>query len=138
MTTFTSGGKISAHVALTMQAGSALTFGDPIKITGDYLCDKADSSHAAIGYVITPNVARGTGSLAGTYPQSQVPGDVAVEVRGFGVGVVVAGSGGVTAGDAIKVVAGAYVTGTNAQDVSFVGWALTTAAAAANFDILWA
>lgn len=137
MTTTIAGGRISARFALTGQAQSALAIGAPVKIVGDYLFDLADATHAVIGVVDVPNVARGTGSLAGTYPQSQVPGDVSVEVRAHGVMVQIAGTGGMVSGDAVKVSSsGTYVIGAGPSDASFVGYALTTAAAGAAFDLL--
>lgn len=136
MTTATAGGKISARIAITGQAQSALTFNDPVRIVGDYQFDKGNAATACIGYVITPNVARGTGSLAGTYPQPLVPGDCTVEVIGHAVNTVLAGTGGVAAGNAVSVSAGGtYVVGA-ITDVSFVGFALTTAAAGASFDLI--
>lgn len=137
MTTKLAGGLISARIALTMEAGSALTFNDPVKITGTYLCDKCDATHKAIGRVVVPNVVRGSGSTVGQFPVAQVPGDVSVEVSGHAVTPVVAGAGGVTAGDPIKISAtGTYVTGL-ITDVSFVGFSLVTAIATATFDLLW-
>jgi hypothetical protein len=137
MTTTIAGGKISARIALTGQAQSALTFNDPVKIVGDYLFDKCDATHACIGYVTVPNVARGTGSLAGTYPQAQTPGDVSVDARAHAVAVVVAGTGGISAGGAVKIDSGGnYVSGSGPSDASFVGWALTTATAGNSFDLL--
>lgn len=137
MTTTIAGGKISGRFSLTGQAQSALIFNDPVKIVGDYLFDKADSTHPVIGYVTVPNVARGTGALAGTYPQTQVPGDVSVDVRAHAVVCPVAGSGGVASGNAIKIDgSGGYVVGAGPSDASFVGYALTTAVAGAVFDLL--
>lgn len=137
MTTVIAGGRISTRLALTMQAQSALAIGAPVKIVGDYLCDLADDTHTVIGIVDVPNVARGTGALAGTYPQPQIPGDVTLEIFGAGVAVCVAGAGGVASGDAVKVSStGTFVIGAGPSDDSFVGWALTTAAVGANFDLL--
>lgn len=137
MTTTTSGGKMSARLALTMIAGSALTIGMPVKITGDYACDKGDATHPIIGYVAVPNVTRGSGTAAGTYPVSQVPGDVAVETIGVAVLVATAGATAITTPTAIKVAAdGTYVPGAGPSDASFIGYALTSCLAAGTFDLL--
>lgn len=137
MTTKTPGGRISARIALTLEAQSALNIGDPIQITGPYACDKGDATHPCVGYVVTPNVARGTGATVGQFPVAQTPGDVAVEVKGHAVTTQVAGTGGVTAGLGVKIgAAGIFVTGV-ITDASFVGWALTTATATNTFDLLW-
>lgn len=137
MTTVIAGGRISTRIALTLQAQSALAIGTPVKLVGDYLCDVGDATHPFIGIVDVPNVARGTGSLAGTYPQPQVPGDVTIETIGHGVATVPAGTGGMVSGDAVKISSsGTYIIGAGPSDASFCGYALTTAAAGANFDLL--
>lgn len=94
MTTQASGAKITGILALTLQAQSALSIGDPVHIVGDYECDKADGTLPIVGSVSVRNVTRGSvlppnaNPNAGFYPVPNVPGDVTVEARGFAVQTV--------------------------------------------------
>jgi hypothetical protein len=134
MTTKTAGGRISSRIALTLEAQSALDVGAPVSITGPYECDTADSGDTFVGIVSVANVKRGAN---GAYPTDDVPGEVTVESIFSFVGTVVAGTGGVTAGDRIFLsAAGAFGNAAGITEVGVaVGIALTTAAAAAKFDL---
>ncbi len=135
MTTKAAGGKITGLLALTLEAQSALNVGDPVHITGDYSCDKADGTKPVVGFVSVSNRRRGTFAegKAGMFPVNAVPGDVTVEAIGLMVLTLTIGTGGVTAGAAFGVgAAGAILpAGTG---VSNVGVALETATAGNKFD----
>jgi len=134
MTTKTAGGRISARVALTLEAQVAIDVGQPVSITGPYECGIAASGDTFAGVVSVANVKRGA---SGAYPTDDAPGEVTVESPFSAVVTVVAGTGGVTAGDPIFVNAsGAFGNAAGITEVGkAIGLALTTAAAAASFDL---
>lgn len=86
MTTKIAGGVVGYRIALTLEANYAAAIGDCVMGgPGDFQCIKCDGTLPVLGDVIMPNVKRGTGSLAGTYPQPNNPGDVSVGARGHAV-----------------------------------------------------
>lgn len=134
MTTKTAGGRISARIALTLEAQAALNVGDPVSISGPYECVKAVTGDKFAGVVSVANRKRGA---SGAYPTNEVPGEVTVESPFSAVVTVVAGTGGVTAGDPIFLdAAGAYGNAAGLTEVgAAIGIALTTAIATAKFDL---
>jgi len=135
MTTTIAGGRIAGRIAITCSATVALNIGDPVRLTADYTVAKCDGTGPCIGIVTVPNVARGTGALAGTFPQSQIPGDVTVEVRGDMVQTLTAG-GTINANQWVSSNAsGLYVAGA-VGDTARVGLALTSAVAGGSIDVL--
>lgn len=137
MTTKAAGGKITGLLALTLEAQSALNVGDPVHITGDYSCDKADGTKPVVGFVSVANRRRGTFAegKAGVYPVNAVPGDVTVEAMGYMVMTLVAGTGGVTAGAPVAIGAAGIVVASGAGTAR-MGTALETATAGNKFDCL--
>lgn len=137
MTTKAAGGKITGLLALTLEAQSALNVNDPVHITGDYMCDKADGTKPIVGFVSVANRRRGTYAegKAGLYPVNAVPGDVTVEARGYMVMTLTAGTGGVTAGNLVGVGAAGAILAPGAG-VANMGIALESATAGNKFDCL--
>lgn len=80
MTTKLSGGRITGVVALTCQAQVATAVGDFVHVTGPYEVALADGTKPIIGYVSVKNSVR-----VGPTRTAEVPGDVTVEARGWGV-----------------------------------------------------
>ena len=133
MTTKTPGGRISARIALTLEATVALNVGDPVSITGPYECGKATTGDTFAGIVSVANRKRGA---SGAYPANEVPGEVTVESPFSQIATVVAGVGGLTAGGKVHLSAtGTYVPAGGAAVGAAIGIALTTAAAAAKADV---
>lgn len=110
MTTKTTGGKITGLLALTLEAQAALAVGDPVHISGNYECGKADGSKPVVGFVSVANVRRS--AATGFYPSANAPGDVTVEARGLMV---------LTFTAAIATAAGVAVGINNAQKVVIDG-----------------
>lgn len=137
MTTKAAGGTITGILALTLEATVALNRGDPVHITGDYTCAKADGTKPVVGFVSVANRRYGTFAegKAGSYPVNAVPGDVTVEAIGFMVLTLVAGTGGVTAGAPVAVGAAGIIVAAGAGTSTF-GVALETATAGNKFDVL--
>ena len=83
MTTMVAGLVIGARVGITLQADYGASLNDPVcGGSADWQCQFSTGTLPIIGHVKMPNVKRGTGSLAGTYPQPNTPGDVTVDLRG--------------------------------------------------------
>lgn len=123
MTTKSAGGKVTGILALTLEGQEALAIGDPVHITGDYECEKADGTKPVVGYVSVANVKRST--TTGFYPTANVPGDVTVEAFGWSVRTFVSG-GAITAGTKVGVSATSKLEA--ADGTNDVGIALTGAA----------
>jgi len=103
ITTKIAGGVVGYRIALTLEANYAAAIGDCVMGgPGDFQCVAADGSLPILGDVIMPNVKRGTGALAGTYPQANVPGDVSIGVRGHAVQTKKTGAA-VTVGAAVGI-----------------------------------
>lgn len=138
MATKTKGGKITGLIALTVEANYAAEIDDAVHLVGDYTVGPADGTKAVLGLVSVPNKGR----VGATFPAPIVPGDCTVEARGLYVRTVVAGAGGVVAGQQIKPDGTGKKYITSAADVNGVfgpgtcGIALTGAAANAKFDLL--
>ncbi len=101
MTTKKAGGVIRPYFALTLEATYAAAVGDPVMITGDYECDKADGSKEVIGKIsaITKKVP-----AAGGNREVANPGDVTVEAFGYGVLTFTTKTNqAITAGDKVAV-----------------------------------
>lgn len=93
MTTKIAGGVIGYRLALTLEANYAAAMNDCVMGgPGDFQCVLCDTTLPVLGQVIMPNVRRGTGALAGTYPQPSVPGDVSVGARGHAVQTFTSGA----------------------------------------------
>lgn len=137
MTTKIKGGRITGHLALTVQATVALQEGDDVMLTGDYTVGLADGSKPSIGHVSVRNVKRTTDATSDTFPVPNPGGDVTVEALGWNVRTKVAG-GAITAGNYVNVNgAGALVDGGVARTVATVGIALMGAAGAGTpIDVL--
>ena len=133
MATKRSKGRITGLLSLTCESTVALQVGDPVHITGDYTVAKADGSKFCIGHVGVANVKRDR--VTAQYPVSNVPGDVAVEARGFEVRTLESGA---------AIAAGAEVGWNGAGDlvtagagVATIGVALMEAAGAGDeIDVL--
>lgn len=94
MTTKITGGVVSARIAVTLEANYAAAIGDYVMGgPGDFQVVLCDGSKQPLGRVIMPNVRRGTGALAGTYPQPNVPGDVSIGLRGHSIDTLVVDTG---------------------------------------------
>jgi hypothetical protein len=103
MTTKLAGGVIGYRIALTLEANYASAMGDVVMGgPGDFQCVLCDGSLPALGNVIMTNVKRGTGALAGTYPQPNTPGDVSVGARGHAVQTFTSGAA-ITVGTTVGV-----------------------------------
>lgn len=86
MTTKITGGVISSRIAATLEANYAAALGDVVMGgPGDFQVVLCDGSKPPLGVVVMPNVKRGSGALAGTYPQANTPGDVSVGLRGHSI-----------------------------------------------------
>lgn len=93
ITTKTAGGVVSYRIAATLEANYAAAIGDVVMAgPGDYQCTLCDGTLPALGDVVMPNVRRGSGSLAGTYPQPNVPGDVTIGLKGHAIQTKKAGA----------------------------------------------
>lgn len=135
MTTKKAGGRISGAINLTLEATVALAVGDPVHLTDDYTCVKADGSKPVVGHVVTANVKRTSSATDGSYPVALTPGDVAVEARGFAVQVFTAGASAITAGTLVGW--GALSTLVPAGGgVATIGIALMTVEAGEKVDVL--
>lgn len=129
MTTKVTGGVISYRIAATMEANYAAAIGDVVMIgPADFQCVLCDGSKPAIGDVVMPNVRRGVGSLAGTYPQPNVPGDVTIGLRGHAIQTKMVAAGqtvvvGTAVGVAANKIAPAATGGYTAYGVAMNGGA---------------
>lgn len=126
MTTTITGGIISERVGLTLLCQYAAALGDPV-MGGptDYQCQAFNGTLPVLGVVTMPNVKRGTGTLAGTYPQANVPGDVTVGLRGHSVHQFVASATAFTAGQLVGLnAAGQVIPFVNAANTQSLGVAL--------------
>lgn len=92
MATKTAGGRITGHLALTLEAGVALQEGDYVMLTGDYTCGLADGTKPVIGHVSVRNVKRVSTATTDEYPVGNPGGDVTVEARGWNVHTKAAGA----------------------------------------------
>jgi hypothetical protein len=135
--TKTYGGRITGHLALTVQATVALQEGDDVMLTGDYTVGLADGSKPSIGHVSVRNVKRVATATTDEFPVGNPGGDVTVEALGLNVRVKTSG-GAITAGHYVNVNgAGALVDGGVARTVATVGIALIGATAAGQpIDVL--
>lgn len=130
MTTKTAGGRISARIALTLEATAALNIGDAVHVVGDYQCNLADGTKPIVGFVSVQNRQRDV--VTGNYPVNLVPGDVTVEAIGHMV-ITRKSGGAFAAGAAVGINAtGALVAA--GGGVRTVGVALI-AATGANQDV---
>lgn len=103
MTTKVAGGVISSRLAITLECTYAAAIGDVVMGgPGDYQCQQYDGTKPILGDVVTPNVRRGSGALAGTYPQPNVPGDVSVGVRAHAVQTKTSGAA-ITVGSLVNI-----------------------------------
>lgn len=130
MATKVAGGRITGKVALTLEATVALEVNDPVQVTDDYTCEKADGTLPIVGIVSVANKVRS----GGVFPADQVPGDVTVEARGFAVVTLVAGAA-ITAGTSVGYNATSDLV-TVGAGVEKVGIALMTVADGASVDVL--
>lgn len=137
MTTKVPGGRITGHLALTVQATVALQEGDDVMLTGDYTVGLADGTKPSIGHVSVRNVKRTTTATSDTFPVPNPGGDVTVEALGWNVRTK-AVSEAIPAGNFVAVgAAGALVNGGVVRTVATVGIALIGAAGAGSvIDIL--
>lgn len=132
MTTTITGGVINGRIGLTMSCQTAANLGDPV-MGGptDYQCTAVDGTKPIIGVVTMPNVRRGTGALAGTYPQPNVPGDVTVDLFAHAVHQFTSNATNFTAGQYVAVDAtGKVGLDTAAANTQRVGIALNGSSAA--------
>lgn len=139
MTTTISGGVISGRIALTMQCQYAAALGDAVSGgPSDYQCQQFNGTLPIVGTVTMPNVRRGTGALAGTYPQPNVPGDVTVDAKGHSVHQYVSGATAFAAGAAVGLNATMQVVPyTGAANTQPLGVALNgSSASGTTVDVL--
>jgi hypothetical protein len=122
-----------------MQCQYAAALGDTV-MGGptDYQCQQWNGTLPAVGTVVMPNVRRGTGALAGTYPQPNVPGDVTVDAFGHSVHQFVSGATAFTAGAAVALNAAMQVVPwTGAANTQKLGIALNgSSASGTTVDVL--
>lgn len=137
MTTKTHGGRITGHLALTVQATVALQEDDDVMLTGDYTVGLADGTKPSIGHVSVRNVKRTVTATSDDFPVGNPGGDVTVEALGYNVRVKTSG-GAIAAGNYVNVNGvGALVDGGVARTVATVGIALMAATAAGQpIDVL--
>lgn len=139
MTTTITGGVIQGRFALTMSCQYAAAIGDAVSAgPTDYECQQWNGTLPLLGTVIMPNVRRGTGALAGTYPQPNVPGDVTVDAAGLSVHQFVSGGTAFTAGQAVGLNATMQVIPyTGAANTQKLGIALNgSSASGTTVDVL--
>jgi hypothetical protein len=137
LATKTYGGRITGHLALTVEATVALQENDDVMLTGDYTVGLADGSKPSIGHVSVRNVKRISTATTSQFPVGDPGGDVTVEARGWNVRTKVSG-GAITAGHFVKIDnTGALVDGGVVWNVANVGIALIGATAAGQtIDVL--
>lgn len=137
MATKIAGGRIRGYIALTLEATAEVEVGDPVQISGDYECVRADGTATVVGQVstITQNFPAGGGTRVAT-----VPGDVAVEAFGHSVLTFrTAANTAITAGDLVGANADGQLVAAGAG-VATIGVALHGVTAEAgvrkNVDVL--
>ena len=137
MTTKVTGGVVSYRIAATLEANYAAAIGDVVMIgPGDFQCVLCDGTKPAIGDVVMPNVRRGIGTLAGTYPQPNVPGDVTVGLRGHGIQTHLVDTGQtVVVGTAVSIKGNKLAPGGTAGYTPY-GVAINGGAAGAAVDVI--
>lgn len=130
MATKTHGGRITGHLALTVQALVALQEGDDVMVTGDYEVGLADGTKPSIGHVSVRNVKRVVTATTDEFPVGNPGGDVTVEALGYNVRVKTS-AGAITAGHYVNNDnTGGLVDGGLERTVATVGIALMGATAA--------
>lgn len=136
MTTKTAGQEHTPRLALTLEAQYAAAKGDPVMVSGNYECGKADGSAPVIGFVAQRNVGHGTfgAGNAGQFPISTVPGDVSVDAIGVGVKTVVAGAS-ITAGTKVGI-GSDFKLHPAGGSVATIGVALMGGSTNASIDVL--
>lgn len=132
MTTTIPGGTITGRIGLTMQAQYAAALGDPVSAgPTDYECQLANGTLPIIGVITMMNVKRGTGTLAGTYPQPNVPGDVTVDARCHFVRQFTSGATAIVPGTVVGLNAtNQLIPFTGAANTQSLGIALNSSSAA--------
>ena len=130
MATKLKGGRITGHLALTVQATVALQEGDDVMLTDDYTVGLMDGSKPSIGHVSVRNVKRVVTATTDEFPVGNPGGDVTVEALGYNVRTKVSGEA-ITVGHYVEIDGtGALVDGGVVRTVATVGIALIGATAA--------
>jgi hypothetical protein len=128
MTTKVAGGVMGYRLALTLEANYNAAMNDCVMGgPGDFQVSLCDGSKPILGQVIMPNVKRGSGALAGTYPQPSTPGDVSIGTRGHAVQTFTSAAA-ITVGAAVNVNATGGLVPSGTANSQPIGIALNGAA----------
>jgi hypothetical protein len=137
LATLTSGHKVTGNLALPMAraGGYNAAVGDIVRMTANYTVNKITAvDQLPVGQVIVANVRRGVITTE----------DITVEMRGDHVDILVAGTGGVTAGSLVEIAADGRAinsaamatTPAGAMRYYVYGIALTGATVGLNVDVM--